>query len=41
MVFIAVGAFIAMFSAFVVLPTLIQKRHAAKEREDFAPAGDG
>jgi hypothetical protein len=42
MIFIAVGAFVALFAAFVILPTVIQKRHHERaQNEELAAAGDG
>jgi hypothetical protein len=44
-VVLAAGAFVGLFGAFVIAPTVIQKRHHARKEEaeprlEFAPAGD-
>lgn len=39
-VFMAAGAFVGLFTAFVVAPTMIQKRHEGR-RDDADSAGPG
>jgi hypothetical protein len=40
MIFVAVAAFAALFAMFVIVPTLVQKRHERAEAEEFGSTAD-